>query len=70
MIPRAIAHLFKRTIELRREAAEAGRLEPSFDVAVQFIELYNEEIIDLLADDRNSSLNVKIQEDSRYFDHR
>ncbi|PAV64803.1 hypothetical protein WR25_01035 [Diploscapter pachys] len=65
VIPRAIAHLFKRTTELRREAAEAGRLEPSFDVAVQFIELYNEEIIDLLADDRSSSLNVKIQEDSR-----
>ncbi|KAK5974589.1 hypothetical protein GCK32_019098, partial [Trichostrongylus colubriformis] len=42
-----------------------GILEPTFDVAVQFIELYNEEIIDLLSNDRSSSLNVRIHEDAR-----
>ncbi|KIH55136.1 kinesin motor domain protein, partial [Ancylostoma duodenale] len=65
VIPRALAHVFRRIIELRREAQENGILEPTFDVSVQFIELYNEEIIDLLANDRASSLNIRIHEDNR-----
>ncbi|RCN26978.1 kinesin motor domain protein, partial [Ancylostoma caninum] len=65
VIPRALAHVFRRIIELRREAQENGILEPTFDVSVQFIELYNEEIIDLLANDRASSFNVRIHEDAR-----
>ncbi|EPB70279.1 kinesin motor domain protein [Ancylostoma ceylanicum] len=65
VIPRALAHVFRRIVELRREAQESGILEPTFDVSVQFIELYNEEIVDLLANDRASSLNVRIHEDAR-----
>ncbi|KAK6749392.1 hypothetical protein RB195_001788 [Necator americanus] len=65
VIPRALAHVFRRVIELKREAQENGMLEPTFDVSVQFIELYNEEIIDLLANDRASSVNVRIHEDAQ-----
>ncbi|KAJ1370430.1 hypothetical protein KIN20_032150 [Parelaphostrongylus tenuis] len=64
VIPRALAHVFCRVDELKREAQENGVLTPTFDVSVQFIELYNEEIIDLLAIDRVSQ-NVRIHEDSR-----
>ncbi|KAK6058198.1 kinesin motor domain protein [Cooperia oncophora] len=65
VIPRALAHVFRRVSDLKQEARESGILEPTFDVAVQFIELYNEEIIDLLSNDRSSSLNIRIHEDTR-----
>uniref|UniRef100_A0A1I7WYE6 Kinesin-like protein n=1 Tax=Heterorhabditis bacteriophora TaxID=37862 RepID=A0A1I7WYE6_HETBA len=65
VIPRSISHVFQKVSDLKKEAHEGGLNEPTFDVSVQFIELYNEEIIDLLADDRTSSLNVRIHEDSR-----
>ncbi|WKY05278.1 hypothetical protein Q1695_005913 [Nippostrongylus brasiliensis] len=65
VVPRALSHVFHRVAELKREAREANILEPNFEVSVQFIELYNEEIIDLLANDRCSSLNVRIHEDAR-----
>lgn len=64
VIPRALSHVFQRIMELKQEAREAGVLEPTFEVSVQFIELYNEEIIDLLANDRSSSFNVRIHEDA------
>lgn len=47
IIPRAIEHLF-HGIEARiQKAREAGTLAPEFKVMVQFMELYNEEVIDL-----------------------
>uniref|UniRef100_A0A7I4YIE6 Kinesin motor domain-containing protein n=1 Tax=Haemonchus contortus TaxID=6289 RepID=A0A7I4YIE6_HAECO len=65
VIPRALAHVFRRVSDLKQEAREGGILEPTFEVSVQFIELYNEEIIDLLANDRSSSFNIRIHEDAR-----
>lgn len=47
IIPRAIEHLFNgidKTIQL---AQENGVITPEFKVTAQFMELYNEEIIDL-----------------------
>uniref|UniRef100_A0A0K0D2C6 Kinesin-like protein n=1 Tax=Angiostrongylus cantonensis TaxID=6313 RepID=A0A0K0D2C6_ANGCA len=64
IIPRALEHVFGRVDELKREALENGAVGPRFDISVQFIELYNEEIIDLLTVDRTSQ-NVRIHEDSR-----
>ncbi|VDM63102.1 unnamed protein product, partial [Angiostrongylus costaricensis] len=64
IIPRALEHVFGRVDELKREALENGTVGPTFDISVQFIELYNEEIIDLLSVVRTSQ-NVRIHEDSR-----
>lgn len=48
IIPRAIRDLFAGA-EARAEAARAqGQLPPEFSVQTQFIELYNEDIVDLL----------------------
>ncbi|CAJ0569772.1 unnamed protein product, partial [Mesorhabditis spiculigera] len=63
VVPRAVHHVFRRIAELRGEAADKGIVPPTFDVSVQFIELYNEEILDLLSDDRSSSANIGIRED-------
>ncbi|KJH45711.1 kinesin motor domain protein [Dictyocaulus viviparus] len=38
VIPRALAHVFRRVDEVKKEAQENGVLEPIFDVFVQFIE--------------------------------
>ncbi|KAK6042292.1 kinesin motor domain protein [Cooperia oncophora] len=67
VIPRALAHVFRRVSDLKQEARESGILEPTLGLmfAVQFIDLYNEEIIDLLSNDRSSSLNIRIHEDTR-----
>uniref|UniRef100_A0AC34GR89 Kinesin-like protein n=1 Tax=Panagrolaimus sp. ES5 TaxID=591445 RepID=A0AC34GR89_9BILA len=48
IVPRAVQHIFDG-IELRkREAQENGILPPVFEVTVTFVELYNENIFDLL----------------------
>ncbi|CAI5449435.1 unnamed protein product [Caenorhabditis angaria] len=65
VIPRAIHHTFRKIVDLKAQALEKGILEPSFDVSVQFVELYNDDVLDLLSDDRNSSANIRIHEDNR-----
>ncbi|GMR47901.1 hypothetical protein PMAYCL1PPCAC_18096, partial [Pristionchus mayeri] len=65
VIPRAINHVFRRIVELKGKAEEEGRLAPSFEVSVQFTELYNEEIIDLLDEEGLNAGNIRIHEDSR-----
>jgi kinesin family protein 4/21/27 len=62
IIPRAVQQIFNTIDELKRKAKESHGIEPTFTVEAQFIELYNEELVDLLAGDRNS--NVKISEDA------
>uniref|UniRef100_A0A915AVU8 Kinesin motor domain-containing protein n=1 Tax=Parascaris univalens TaxID=6257 RepID=A0A915AVU8_PARUN len=62
IIPRAMQHLFTSIEARKRDAKEHGLIEPIFDVAVQFIELYNEDIVDLLADDRSTSGGLRIHE--------
>jgi kinesin family protein 4/21/27 len=50
--------IFKTIAEFKSNAKESGRVEPSFTVEVQFIELYNDDLIDLLAGDRNSKITI------------
>ncbi|XP_057711705.1 kinesin-like protein KIF21A isoform X2 [Corythoichthys intestinalis] len=69
IIPRAVNHLF-RGIEERREAAtEQGKPVPEFKINAQFLELYNEEVVDLFdatrdVDVRRQKASVRIHEDA------
>ncbi|XP_036004739.1 kinesin-like protein KIF21A isoform X2 [Fundulus heteroclitus] len=69
IIPRAVHHLF-RGIEARRQAAtEQGRPVPEFKINAQFLELYNEEVLDLFdttrdLEARRQRSNIKIHEDA------
>ncbi|XP_043779312.1 kinesin-like protein KIF21B isoform X2 [Cervus elaphus] len=69
IIPRAIAHLFGGIAERKRRAQEQGVAGPEFKVSAQFLELYNEEILDLFdsardPDARHRKSNIKIHEDA------
>ncbi|KAI6218826.1 Kinesin motor domain-containing protein [Aphelenchoides fujianensis] len=61
IIPRAVDHIFHGILNRQAEARQKGDTAPSFSVDIQFVELYNEELIDLLSLERNH--NVRIQED-------
>lgn len=47
IIPRAIQDLFRGIEERGRTSRAQGLIPPEFKVVAQFMELYNEEIIDL-----------------------
>lgn len=47
IIPRAIHHLFQGIQDRANQAREAGQPAPEFKIVAQFMELYNEEVIDL-----------------------
>ncbi|XP_041442385.1 kinesin-like protein KIF21A isoform X3 [Xenopus laevis] len=69
IIPRAVQHLFRRIEEKKRAALEQGLPPPEFKVNAQFLELYNEEVLDLFdttrdVDARNKKSNIRIHEDS------
>lgn len=48
IIPRAIRDLFAGAEARADDARAQGQLPPEFSVQAQFIELYNEDIVDLL----------------------
>jgi hypothetical protein len=48
IIPRAIHHLFDAIHNRINKAQETGVMAPEFKVTAQFMELYNEDVIDLL----------------------
>ncbi|XP_078276850.1 kinesin-like protein KIF21B [Rhinoraja longicauda] len=67
IIPRAIKHLFEGIAERKQAAQDNGRQPPEFKVNAQFLELYNEEILDLFdstreLDSRHRKSNIKIHE--------
>ncbi|KFV62987.1 Kinesin-like KIF21B, partial [Dryobates pubescens] len=69
IIPRAIGHLFSGIEERKRAAQSQGLAAPEFKVSAQFLELYNEEILDLFdsardPDARHRKSNIKIHEDA------
>uniref|UniRef100_K7GIN5 Kinesin family member 21B n=1 Tax=Pelodiscus sinensis TaxID=13735 RepID=K7GIN5_PELSI len=69
IIPRAISHLFSGIEQRKRAAQERGTPVPEFKVSAQFLELYNEEILDLFdsardPDARHRKSNIKIHEDA------
>lgn len=47
IIPRAIHQLFDGIQTIKQQSLDAGDPPPHFAVTAQFLELYNEEIIDL-----------------------
>ncbi|XP_031825671.1 kinesin-like protein 31E isoform X2 [Nomia melanderi] len=48
IIPRAIKHLFDGIAEKQQHARERAQMPPEFKVTAQFLELYNEDLKDLL----------------------
>ncbi|EDV28619.1 uncharacterized protein TRIADDRAFT_20248, partial [Trichoplax adhaerens] len=59
IIPRAVNNLFNGINIRKQKAAEENLPSPEFNVTAQFLELYNEEIIDLLSTTRNIEPKVK-----------
>ncbi|XP_071956481.1 kinesin-like protein KIF21A isoform X3 [Antedon mediterranea] len=70
IIPRAVRHLFMGIESRRVEAKERNEPPPEFKIYAEFMELYNEEIIDLFdtARDieitRNKKSHIRIHEDA------
>ncbi|XP_077026620.1 kinesin-like protein KIF21A isoform X1 [Tamandua tetradactyla] len=69
IISRAVKHLFKTIEEKKHVAIKNGLPPPDFKVNAQFLELYNEEVLDLFdttrdIDAKNKKSNIKIHEDS------
>uniref|UniRef100_A0A672ZTY3 Kinesin family member 21A n=1 Tax=Sphaeramia orbicularis TaxID=375764 RepID=A0A672ZTY3_9TELE len=66
IIPRAVHHLFQGIEERRRAAQEQGRPVPEFKINAQFLELYNEEVLDLFDSTRDmkQKSHIKIHEDA------
>jgi len=66
IIPRAVRHLFDGITQRQEEARENEQTPPEFKVSLQFMELYNEEILDLF--DPNTSKakksGIRIHEDA------
>ncbi|CEL63802.1 Kinesin-like protein KIF21A OS=Mus musculus GN=Kif21a PE=1 SV=2 [Rhizoctonia solani AG-1 IB] len=59
IIPRAVATIFSRARELKEEKGAAWQ----YTVKASFVELYNEDLIDLLSDDASGRREVQIRED-------
>ncbi|XP_062299316.1 kinesin-like protein KIF21A isoform X2 [Scomber scombrus] len=69
IIPRAVYHLFRGIEERIQAATEQGRPVPEFKINAQFLELYNEEVLDLFdstrdIEARKQRSNIKIHEDA------
>ncbi|XP_018408018.1 PREDICTED: kinesin-like protein KIF21A [Nanorana parkeri] len=69
IISRAVKHLFRRIEDKQQAALEQGLPPPDFKVNAQFLELYNEEVLDLFdttrdIESRHKKSNIKIHEDS------
>uniref|UniRef100_A0A3Q0QV88 Kinesin family member 21A n=1 Tax=Amphilophus citrinellus TaxID=61819 RepID=A0A3Q0QV88_AMPCI len=69
IIPRAVNHLFRGIEERRQAATEQGRPVPEFKINAQFLELYNEEVLDLFdttrdLEARKQKSNIRIHEDA------
>lgn len=69
IISRAVKHLFKSIEEKKHTAIKSGLPPPDFKVNAQFLELYNEEVLDLFdttrdIDAKNKKSNIRIHEDS------
>lgn len=65
IVPRAMDQLFGTIDERKRMNEEIGLPRPEFSVSAQFMELYNEEIFDLLSpsNDKTKKSGIKIHED-------
>nr|CAI5851703.1 unnamed protein product [Callosobruchus analis] len=64
IIPRAIRQLFDGIHSRIEKARDCGSIPPEFKVMVQFMELYNEEVIDLFNPSYSKDKPYKIHEDT------
>lgn len=64
MIPRAVRHIFTGIAARCDEAKRSNLSLPQFEVTAQFLELYNESIIDLFDTTRENSKKLRIHESS------
>ncbi|XP_055436579.1 kinesin-like protein KIF21A isoform X5 [Bubalus kerabau] len=69
IISRAVKHLFKNIEEKKHTSIKNGLPPPDFKVNAQFLELYNEEVLDLFdttrdIDAKTKKSNIRIHEDS------
>ncbi|MBN3298410.1 KI21A protein, partial [Amia calva] len=69
IIPRAVHHLFKGIEQRKQAAADQGQPAPEFKINAQFLELYNEEVLDLFdsardPEARKMKSHIKIHEDA------
>ncbi|XP_042102837.1 kinesin-like protein KIF21A isoform X32 [Ovis aries] len=69
IISRAVKHLFKSIEEKKHTSIKNGLPPPDFKVNAQFLELYNEEVLDLFdttrdIDAKTKKSNIRIHEDS------
>ncbi|XP_041467223.1 kinesin-like protein KIF21A [Lytechinus variegatus] len=70
IIPRAVRHLFTGIEERQRNAADKSEPPPEFKIYAEFMELYNEEILDLfdsardMESSRSKKSHIKIHEDA------
>lgn len=58
ILPRAIRHIFSGINNRQDRAREEGQSVPEFRVEAQFIELYNENLFDLLEPSRDHQVCV------------
>ncbi|KAG5450077.1 Kinesin-like protein kif21a, variant 2 [Clonorchis sinensis] len=65
IIPRAVQYLFARISQCRAEAADKHQPVPEFKVVAQFLELYNEELVDLLDADRSRKPHLRLHENAQ-----
>ncbi|XP_022094071.1 kinesin-like protein KIF21A isoform X3 [Acanthaster planci] len=71
IVPRAVHHLFTGIEQRRVEASGRSEPPPEFKIHAQFMELYNEEILDLFDStrdveiSRNKKSHIKIHEDAQ-----
>ena len=64
MIPRAVRHLFAGIASRIEAASSSGLPQPKFSITAQFLELYNEEIVDLFDTTRESVRGLLLDEES------
>lgn len=65
IIPRAVQYLFNQISQCRSEAAMRREPVPEFKVVAQFLELYNEELIDLLDSNRSRKSHLRLHENAQ-----
>jgi Cdc6-like AAA superfamily ATPase len=63
VIPRSVKYLFEQLTEKCNEAISAGRVTPQVTTSCSYLELYNEEIRDLLCAGKLS--HIQIREDNK-----
>lgn len=71
IIPRAIHQLFDGIKQITEEAIVLGKSSPRFTIYAQFLELYNEDVIDLFDTTKDYTLaktksGIKIHEDAKH----